>query len=292
MTQKITVHPAADCVRLMDAEELASLAASIEAHGLRDPIILGRVNGVATEMLVDGRNRLHACEIAGVEPRFEIKEFENDDAVKAFVADKSEHRNLTKAQQAMRLALLYPEPEKGGRGKHQTVRKPDSFSKQRLSEARSVLAYSRELALAVRDGTKKLDDALDEVKAARNALSSDESKRERLHSEAPDLAELVDEDRMPLSEACAALEQRIADIKQKEREEQDARRRHTMRVYEILLQLNPRHGVDDWLAHFARDIDASVWPSPNMDTPLTAQTIDACADALHALARYLDGESK
>ena len=55
-------------------------------------------------------------------------------------------------------ALLFPEPEKGGRGK--TVRKPDGFSKQRLGDARTVLAYSRELALNVRDGSVKLDDAM------------------------------------------------------------------------------------------------------------------------------------
>ena len=33
------------------------------------------------------------------------------------VADRSERRNLTRAQQAMRLALLYPEPDKGDLGK-------------------------------------------------------------------------------------------------------------------------------------------------------------------------------
>ena len=64
-------------------------------------------------------------------------------------------------------ALNFPEPEKGGRGK--TVRKADSFSKQRLSEARTVLAYSRELALKVRDGSVKLAQALATVEDARSA---------------------------------------------------------------------------------------------------------------------------
>jgi hypothetical protein len=80
--------------------------------------------------------------------------------------DKSEHRNLTKAQQAMRLALLYPEPEKGGRGKKGNPEQTSEFSGKRLQQARSVLAFSRELALAVRDGSRKLDEALAEVKAA------------------------------------------------------------------------------------------------------------------------------
>ena len=60
-----------------------------------------------------------ACEPHDREPRFEVMQFEDDEAVKAFVADKSKHRNLTKAQQAMRIALLYPEDGgKGGRGKN------------------------------------------------------------------------------------------------------------------------------------------------------------------------------
>lgn len=59
--------------------------------------------------------------------------------------------------------FLYPEPEKGGRGK--TVLKRDGFSKQRLSDARALYRYSRELALAVRDGTAKLDEAVAAAKA-------------------------------------------------------------------------------------------------------------------------------
>ena len=46
---------------------------------------------------------------------------------------------------AIALAMLYPEPEKGGRGK-KTVLKRDGFSKQRLSDARSILRYSQGLA--------------------------------------------------------------------------------------------------------------------------------------------------
>jgi hypothetical protein len=43
------------------------------------------------------------------------------------------------------------------------------------------------LALAVRDGTKKLDEALAEVKAARDAMNSEEWMIARLRNEAPDL---------------------------------------------------------------------------------------------------------
>jgi hypothetical protein len=51
-----------------------------------------------------------------------------------------------------------------------------------LGQARAVLAFSRELALAVRDGFKTLDAALAEAKAARDA----EKQRDRAKSKARD----------------------------------------------------------------------------------------------------------
>lgn len=46
-----------------------------------------------------------------------------------------QRRNLTKGQQAMALAMIYPEPEKGGRGKNSSLSK--GFSNARLSQART-----------------------------------------------------------------------------------------------------------------------------------------------------------
>jgi hypothetical protein len=105
-----------------------------------------------------------------VDAGFETMQFENDEAVKAFVADKSEHRNISKGQKAMRIALLWPEGMKlrrKGSGLSETEKQ--NVSNARLSQARSVRAYSRELALAVRDGTTKLDQALRQVKAEQEA---------------------------------------------------------------------------------------------------------------------------
>ncbi len=64
---------------------------------------------------------------------------------------------MTKGQRAMAVAKIYPDPEKGGRGK--TVRLPDGLSKQRISEARTVLQYAPDLADNVLAGSDSLDDA-------------------------------------------------------------------------------------------------------------------------------------
>jgi ParB-like chromosome segregation protein Spo0J len=170
-SQPLTVHPAAEAYRVMTDEELAALAADIAENDQHDPIILGRVKG-STEQptIIDGRNRARACGLAGVPPKFEVREFEDEDAIRAFVKSRSERRDITKGQRAMGHALLYPEPERGKK----RVEKLNNFSRDRLSQARQILSHSRPLALAVRDGTEKFDEALAAVKEARKALDTKE----------------------------------------------------------------------------------------------------------------------
>lgn len=58
------VHPAAELFPMIKDAELGLLVEDIVEHGLREPIL------VYQGLILDGRNRLRACEIAGVEPRF------------------------------------------------------------------------------------------------------------------------------------------------------------------------------------------------------------------------------
>lgn len=72
------VHTLADSLPMLPDNELQELADSIKRWGLRHPLV--RHNGV----LLDGRNRLKACELAGVEPRWE--EFDGD-SIAEFIYD-------------------------------------------------------------------------------------------------------------------------------------------------------------------------------------------------------------
>lgn len=202
------VHPLADIFPMMSEDELADLAADIKANGLVHPIMLD----AAGKLLVDGRNRLRACEIAGIEPEFD--HLNGQDPAAFIVSANLARRNLTKGQQAMALAMIYPEPAKGGRGKKSeanTAAKRGGFSQDRLDAARAVLRNDHDLARSVLSGAQPLDGAHEIVRKRQQEASGVEAKAARLREVAPDLADLVAEERMTLAEATAAANQRAED---------------------------------------------------------------------------------
>jgi hypothetical protein len=123
---------------MMTDDELADLADDIKQHGLLHPIVLD-----ADGVLIDGRNRLRACEIAEVKPTFE--QLNGHDAAAFIVSANLERRNLTKGQQAMALAMIYPTTSRGKRteGSATTLSVSNKVSTARLSHARTVLRHSR-----------------------------------------------------------------------------------------------------------------------------------------------------
>jgi hypothetical protein len=200
------VHPLAAVFPMMTDDELVDLADDIKANGLLHNIVLD-----ADGRLVDGRNRLRACEIAGVEPTFD--RLNGHDAAAFIVSANLARRNLTKGQQAMALAFIYPEAEKGGRG-HSKERVEETsilYSTKRLQQARSILKHSRALAEDVLALRKAFDEALKTVADERAASQSAEGKLDMLRQFAPDLADLVAEGRLGLDEAYAAMDKRQTD---------------------------------------------------------------------------------
>ena len=71
-------------------------------------------------LVIDGRNR--ACEIAGIEPTTVL--FEGDDPRAYIIASNIARRHMSKGQQAMAVAMVYPEPKKRPTAKS---RKPNCF---------------------------------------------------------------------------------------------------------------------------------------------------------------------
>jgi ParB-like nuclease domain len=72
----IAVHPAADLFPMMSSEELRALGEDIRAHGLRHPIVVTLNSALLSNepsdySLLDGRNRLDAMELVGIQ--FELE---------------------------------------------------------------------------------------------------------------------------------------------------------------------------------------------------------------------------
>ncbi|MEQ8461762.1 MAG: MT-A70 family methyltransferase [Sandaracinaceae bacterium] len=93
-------HPAAEIFPLLPEEGLAALAANIRDRGLLQALVVERETG----LLLDGRNRLAACERVGVEPRVRLVDVEDPIA---FVLSANLHRrHLNESQRAMVAARI------------------------------------------------------------------------------------------------------------------------------------------------------------------------------------------
>lgn len=197
----LEVHPMADLFPMLSDEELEVLAEDIRENGQQVPCVLD-----SKGRLLDGRNRLRACQIAGVEPRFET--YDGDPAAYVVSANVN-RRHLSAGQRAMATAMVYPEAKHGGaRTRGSSSETLLEFSKMRLSQARKVLRFNRDLAQKVMLGAVSLDEALKQAQAAETQANSIDGKWSKLRREAPDLAALVTEERLSLDDALGSLAER------------------------------------------------------------------------------------
>jgi N6-adenosine-specific RNA methylase IME4 len=91
--QRLTFHPFAELFPLLEGERFDALVDSIKRNGLRDPIV------VHEGQILDGRNRLRACEAAEV--KVKTVKFKGGDPLE-FVIDQNLHRrDLNDSQRAM-----------------------------------------------------------------------------------------------------------------------------------------------------------------------------------------------
>jgi ParB-like chromosome segregation protein Spo0J len=103
------VHPAATLFPLLADDELRELAEDIRRYGLREPVTLWR------GQLLDGRNRVRACALAGVPPA--SVEWDGPDPVAWVVSKTLRRRHLDASQRAMLAARLRALPDTAPSGR-------------------------------------------------------------------------------------------------------------------------------------------------------------------------------
>lgn len=274
------VHPLADGLPMLGSDELADLADSIRRNGLFDPITLDP-KGV----LLDGRNRLAACGIAEVEPRFEVHA---GDPIELIVARGATRRNVSAGQRAMLLARgmwARGEWDEDAERWHQgaigrvlaDARTQIKVNSADVTMAGAILAYSEDWAAEVLSGVRTLRATYDTVVAERKEAAERKSQMETLRDAHPDLhAHVLDEtDPMTLKEAYAAYLERTKAERKVEQEHKDAIRRKVSWLNSFLMGYRMAAGMatspsrDEVLAEldpFDRDrfltIEKAItWPS-------------------------------
>lgn len=195
----LQAHPVADLFPMLADDELAELATDIAERGLLQPIMLD-----AEGRVLDGRNRLAACHLAGVEPRFET--YDGDDPDGYALAVNIARRHLTKGQIAMvaaRAAAVCDKPLSATAREHEV-------SKSRVVYAKIVLDHAPDLADSVISGAVSLDEAYSTARDNKRARDDRETQMLKLRGDAPDLADLVTEGTLTLPGALGELRQREA----------------------------------------------------------------------------------
>jgi len=214
------VHPLADVFPMLDQASVDALGADIKANGLRDPLALDWLG-----RLVDGRNRLAACRLAGVYPTYvTLPELKDDVAVASFIASKNlQRRDLTQGQKAHLAVAL----DLGSKSDGKTLAAVAGVSAAHISQARTIAEWCPHLPAQVIAGAMPHAEAYAQAQAVKDEATAAERYKKQaaealadLRTNRPDLATLVDEDRLPLTDALD-LRRRDAE-KERRRAEADA----------------------------------------------------------------------
>lgn len=208
----MNIHPVADLFPMLTDEELDVLAEDIQANGLRNPIV------TYEGQVLDGRNRLAACERIGVEPTF--VEYEGDSPVAFIVSQNMQRRDLDPNQKACIALELLPPLQEESRKRRAAVLVQNGSVPPALEErgeaiehaarmvgvSRTYVAYARRLSLQdpglyadVRTGVRTLNMAVEIL--ANPILNQD-----------PDLLAEVKRGDVSVSRAVMILRQRQAGL--------------------------------------------------------------------------------
>lgn len=170
-------HEYAEAFPMATESELAEMAADIKQRGLLCPIIMldGKV--------LDGRNRLRACEIAGVAPRFQ--EYAGADPLADVVSWNLKRRHLSTSQKATLAVALKPmfeeqarerQSKAGGDHKALMANLPQADKGTARDQAAAAVGVSGRIVQDAEHVKKHSPEAFEEVKAGRMTVNAARQK--------------------------------------------------------------------------------------------------------------------
>ena len=311
------VHPYADKFPMLPEPELAELAESIRANGLRNPIVL-----TPDGLILDGRNRAAACERVGVAPTTTV--YEGDDLAEYVIDANSSRRHMTTGARAMATALVLVEDGRRINGKWDGAKgrkiiRPESGTNPKswnnmLSQAGVVTDYRPDLADQVISAGLAIDAAYKLACEARDAERRKLEEAERLAAEeadakafveerSPELAARVDgHDLQSFVEAKDLWQRRnreeAARLK-REREERDRAERervnaltHTYTDIAQAVQCLASFGAYDDPLTIMRDFETRFVNPPQLMKEFSRERLGAASRFALALIDYMEGRNR
>lgn len=166
------IHPLANMIPPMSADEFADLKADIELNGQQVPIQFYE------DKILDGRHRYRACLELGLHPKTSM--YEGDDPVAHVISLNLRRRNLTTGQLATAaLALLDYEKERarerqraGGAEKVRQNSSEPSDARRSTAEAGAKVGVSRHSVERAAKLQQERPDLLEKVKTGETTLNA------------------------------------------------------------------------------------------------------------------------
>lgn len=169
-------HPAAAIFPLMEGAEFDALVEDIRAHGLREPVV------VHDGLVLDGRNRLRACEQVGLAPV--TTTWDGDGSPEDYVVSKNLHRrHLTDSQRGLIAATLATRTKAETQYTSQNQKDgtvDQIWSTRTLKQAADLLNTSRTTVIAAKKVLRRADpDDIAAIKAGRATIHGIDKKISR-----------------------------------------------------------------------------------------------------------------
>lgn len=217
------VHPAADLFPMLGDEELQELAEDIRVNGLIEPVWLWN-DPQRGRVLLDGRNRVAACAIAGVEPT--TRTYTGDDPVSFVISENVRRRHLTEGQKAdiaLRSEPLFVAQAKAKEAERKRREIEDQRTRTEASWPQSDSDYPRSTPPEPKqEKPKRAPQSRDKAAKSTGTSGRSVARMKRITEQAGDLAEQVRAGSMSLNRAERIIRDREAEQRRIEQARREA----------------------------------------------------------------------